>query len=98
MRDAGQIAEQVGMTAESAMTHPQGNFVVEKVVVLGDEQDVLDVTCRLWEDPYKYTSHKHAFHKFSKIIDKMVRAGTSHLDFKAADAPITDLHYGETHQ
>lgn len=69
---AGRLAAEIGKVIESAITHPQGSYAVEKMLDHGDPPDILEMTEPVWNKPYNYARHKHALHKYIKLVDKLV--------------------------
>ena len=65
--------EQIAAVSEKAVIHAQGNYVLEKILDLGDAEDVVAVAAPLCADPYSFTTVKYGFFKYRKLVDKLVR-------------------------
>ena len=73
MEVAGRLAEQIAEVSEKAVIHAQGNYVLEKVLDLGDAEDIVAVVAPLCVDPYSFTTVKFGFFKYRKLVDKLVQ-------------------------
>ena len=69
--------KQITQIIEAALVHPQGNYVLEKVIDFGDGRDVITLTDSIFERPWRHLAQhikhsKFAMVKYVKAVDRLV--------------------------